>query len=109
MHLLGTYADAVQWLHDAAKRLEVELDATDATVVRRWLERFGPGTEGDIRWWTGWTARIVRAALADIGAVQVDLDGATGYVLADDLDLTPAPRSWGWPARRERPGCRSRS
>jgi len=65
-----------------------------AHVVRRWLSRFGPGTEADIRWWTGWTAREVRAALAAIGAVEVDLDGQRGYVLTDDLEPTPKPKPW---------------
>jgi hypothetical protein len=80
-------------------------------VVRRWLSRFGPGTEADIRWWTGWTARVVRAALATIGAVEVDMDGQRGFVLADDLESTPRPKPWaallpaldpttmGWQAR----------
>ena len=65
-----------------------------AEVVRRWLARFGPGTEADIRWWTGWTAREVRAALAMVGAVEVDLDGQRGYVLPDDLESTPEPKPW---------------
>jgi hypothetical protein len=26
-------------------------------LLRRWLEAFGPATEADIRWWTGWSAR----------------------------------------------------
>lgn len=80
-------------------------------VIRRWLARFGPGTEADIRWWTGWTAREVRAALATIGAVEVDLDSQRGYVLPDDLETTPRPKPWvallppldsttmGWQAR----------
>ncbi len=63
-------------------------------VIRRWLARFGPGTEGDIRWWTGWTAREVRAALATLGAVEVDLDGHRGYVLPRDLETTPKPKPW---------------
>ena len=65
-----------------------------AEVIRRWLARFGPGTEADIRWWTGWTAREVRASLAKVGAVEVDLDGQRGYVLPDDLDSTPKPKPW---------------
>ena len=52
---------------------------------------FGPATETDMRWWTGWTARETRAALAAIPHAEVDLDGATGYVLADDLEPTPPP------------------
>jgi hypothetical protein len=63
-------------------------------VIRRWLSRFGPGTEADVRWWTGWTAREVRAALTTIGAVEVDLDGQAGYVLPDDLEPTPTPAPW---------------
>jgi hypothetical protein len=63
-------------------------------VIRRWLARFGPGTEADMRWWTGWTAREVRAALAAIGAVEVELDDGRGYLLPGDLDRTPKPGPW---------------
>ncbi len=68
-----------------------ELDPAEARaeLVRRWLAGFGPGTETDVRWWTGWTARQARAALSDVGAVEVELDGGVGYVLADDLDPPP--------------------
>ncbi|TRW44512.1 winged helix DNA-binding domain-containing protein [Georgenia yuyongxinii] len=65
--------------------------AARAEVVRRWLRAFGPGTEADLRWWTGWPVRDVRAALAAVPHVQVDLGGAVGHVLADDLDPTPLP------------------
>jgi hypothetical protein len=80
-------------------------------LVRRWLAAFGPATEADIRWWTGWTARDVRAALAELPHAQVDLGGATGYVLADDLEpverLEPSaallptldPTTMGWKER----------
>ena len=57
-----------------------------AELVRRWLGAFGAGTELDLRWWTGLGARPVRAALSALGAVEVDLDGSTGYVLPGDLD-----------------------
>jgi hypothetical protein len=73
---------------------QVAGDEARPEVVRRWLARFGPGTEMDIRWWTGWTARAVRAALATVGAVEVDLDGQTGFVLEDDVEPTPTPDSW---------------
>lgn len=72
----------------------VPVDQARAALVRRWLERFGPGTESDIRWWTGWSARIVHQALAGIGALEVDLDGATGFVLAGDLEPTTPPGPW---------------
>ena len=61
-----------------------------AELLRRWLAAFGPGTETDIRWWTGWTAREARAALSIVPHTVVDLDGAAGFVLADDLE--PAER-----------------
>ena len=66
-----------------------------AELLRRWLASFGPATETDLRWWTGWTAREARSALAAVPHVVVDLDGSTGYVLADDLDAVekPEPRA----------------
>ncbi|MFD1505722.1 winged helix DNA-binding domain-containing protein [Georgenia yuyongxinii] len=65
--------------------------AARAEVVRLWLRTFGPGTEADLRWWTGWPARDIRAVLAAVPHAQVDLDGAVGYVLDDDLEPTPVP------------------
>ncbi|MEP7325965.1 MAG: winged helix DNA-binding domain-containing protein [Gemmatimonadota bacterium] len=90
---------------------KVPLDDARAGVVQRWLARFGPGTEADIRWWTGWTAGGVRQALATLKAVAVDLDGETGYLLPGDLKPTKQPKPWvallpsldpttmGWQAR----------
>lgn len=55
---------------------------------------FGPGTAADLKWWTGWPAGVVRAALATLQTVEVAMDGATGLALADDLE----------PARPTAPG-----
>ncbi len=82
------------WLGDTISP-PAEPEAT-AWLVRRWLEAFGPGTIDDVRWWLGATVRAVRAALASLGAVEVDLDGQTGYLLPDDLD-EPEPVD-PWPA-----------
>ena len=82
-----------RWL--GAPLAEMRVAEAQADLVRRWLARFGPGTEADIRWWTGWTLRETRAAIAAAGAVTVLLDdGATAYVLADDMDEAAAPEPW---------------
>jgi Winged helix DNA-binding domain len=85
-----------RWVPTAAW-LGAEIDPLDpaaaqAVLLERWLTAFGPATEKDMRWWTGWTARETRAALAAFPHVEVDLDGVTGYVLADDLDATEPPQ-----------------
>jgi hypothetical protein len=65
-----------------------------AELVRGWLAAFGPGTVRDIAWWLGGTLTATRRALADVGAVEVDLDGATGFVLPDDLEPTDPVEPW---------------
>jgi winged helix DNA-binding protein len=77
------------WLGGALDR--VEPDVAQAELLRRWLLSFGPATETDIRWWAGWTAREARAALAAVPHALVDLDGDTGYVIADDVAATERP------------------
>jgi hypothetical protein len=78
-----------------------ELDPAEARaeLLRRWLRTFGPGTQLDIKWWTGWTVKNTKAALEDVGAVEVSLEGSggsseVGYVLPDDLKKASAPKSW---------------
>jgi hypothetical protein len=65
-----------------------------SALARAWLERFGPGTVADLRWWTGWTLGATRAALAALDTVEVDLDGTTGLVLSGDEAPTAAPEPW---------------
>jgi hypothetical protein len=65
-----------------------------AELVRRWLRAFGPATETDIKWWFGNTLTWARHALRDIDAVQVDLDGAPGFALPDDLDVEQDVEPW---------------
>ena len=63
-------------------------------LVMAWLESFGPATLTDVKWWTGWTLRESRRAIADAGAVEVALDDRPGYALADDLEDTDDPGDW---------------
>jgi DNA glycosylase AlkZ-like len=65
-----------------------------AELVRRWLRAFGPATETDIKWWFGNTLTWARHALRDIDAVEVDMEGVTGFVLPDDLDVEPDVDPW---------------
>ncbi|MBX9981943.1 winged helix DNA-binding domain-containing protein [Mycobacterium gordonae] len=69
--------------------------AARAELIRRWLQTFGPATVNDIKWWFGTTLTAVRAALATLGAVEVDLHGSPGYALANDLGVEPEVGPWG--------------
>jgi hypothetical protein len=97
------------WLGEEIERLDP--DAARAELLRSWLRAFGPGTEADIRWWAGWTAREARSALAAVPHTEVDVGGRTGFVLADDVEPTPTleptaallpvldPTTMGWKER----------
>ena len=63
-------------------------------LVARWLRAFGPGTAADIKWWLGATVTAVRRALAELQAVEVDLDGQVGYLLPDDLEPAEPVEPW---------------
>jgi hypothetical protein len=80
------------WLPDAPPPL-AEAEGY-AALVRSWLWTFGPGTEADLVWWLGATKAAVRRALADVGAVEVGIEGGTGFLLADDLGDVAAPEPW---------------
>ncbi len=103
------WAAADVWFPDGFGSLDVRQAA--AGLARRWLAAFGPGTRTDLQWWAGWTVATTKTALADVGAVEVDLDEGVGYVLPDDLDEPPAasrsfallpgldPTTMGWKQR----------
>jgi hypothetical protein len=99
-----------RWLGSSLAELPV--GEAQASLARRWLARFGPATEADLQWWTGWTLRDTRAALATAGVTEVDVEGlGPAFALPDDLEPTPAPAPWvallpaldpttmGWKAR----------
>jgi hypothetical protein len=92
--LSGQYRWSVigDWLPDGVP--EWKLDEAQAELVRRWLASFGPATIADLKWWTGLPMGQVRRAVAGAGAVEIDLDGAPGLALPDDLDPVPPPDPW---------------
>ncbi len=71
-------------------------DAEEARteLARRWLQAYGPAPITDLRWWTGWTAGQTKKALAGLSPVEVDIEGATGIALPDDLEPVPSPPPW---------------
>ena len=73
-----------QWLGVAIAGEDPDTGA--AELARNYVARFGPVTLADLQWWAGWTLGRTRRALAAIGAVEVDLDGDVGWVLADDVE-----------------------
>ncbi|MCW2843643.1 MAG: hypothetical protein JWN22_1559 [Nocardioides sp.] len=81
------------WLGEQPAPLKA--DEGFAELVGRWLRTFGPGTAADVQWWLGGTGGAVKQALADVGAVEVGLDGpGTGWVLPDDVDPVGAVEPW---------------
>ena len=85
--------DAVDsWLGRYDPQLSV--DEARAALADRYLARFGPATETDVAWWTGWTKTAVRKALAEVGAVEVSLEHGIGYVLQDDIQADEPVARW---------------
>jgi hypothetical protein len=86
------WASMKSWLGEEIKpRSEAE---GVAKLVEQWLRAFGPGTTADIKWWLGSTVAAVRRALEQLNAVEVDLDGQTGYVMSDDLEAADRVDPW---------------
>lgn len=69
-------------------------DEACADLLSRWLGAFGPATMTDVRWWTGWTAKLATATLRAIGATQVELDDGPGWAAHDDLERAGRARHW---------------
>jgi len=63
----------------------IDRDAAQSDLLGKWLSRFGPATELDMKWWTGWPVTQVRKALATLSAVQVQVATGPAYVMPDDL------------------------
>jgi hypothetical protein len=86
------WAEMESWLGGPIE--QTSGDRASADLVALWLRVFGPGTETDLRWWTGWPLHQVRGALAQVSAVEVETSSGIGYLLPDDLDPVETPPSW---------------
>ena len=93
------YAAADRWLPGGLGQLDERTAAAD--LARLWLPAFGPATTVDLSWWMGWTKAMTRQALADAGAVEVELDDGPGWIAADDPG-PPDGRAVGGRAARAR-------
>ena len=73
-----------------------DLDPAEARsrVLERWLLAYGPGTEADLRWWTGWPLRDVRKALGSLDVAEVEVDNGPALVLGYDLEPTRPQQPW---------------
>jgi hypothetical protein len=108
---LGTWLSSQFRWAPATPWPELDPAQARAELARRWLASYGPGTEADLKWWTGWNLGHTRKALAAAGAVEVGLSTGTGYALSADLDPVEDPEPWaallpaldptpmGWQAR----------
>ncbi|GAA1074328.1 winged helix DNA-binding domain-containing protein [Tsukamurella spumae] len=87
------WARADEWLGSPVARTDP--GEAYAILVREYLRAFGPVTEADVVWWFGATKTAIRGALAEIGAVEVELErGATGWVLPDDVEPVAPAEPW---------------
>lgn len=86
------WATMSSWLPDGVGG--VEPAAAAAELAGRWLRSFGPATTNDLQWWMGWTGRLTKQALADAGAVGVEIEGASGWVAPGDDELPSSSEPW---------------
>jgi hypothetical protein len=80
------------WLGEPLEALDYR--EACAELVRRYVGAFGPVTTTDVRWWTGWTARLASDSLQAAGVVEVGLEEGVGFVLEDDVEPVDAPEPW---------------
>ncbi len=80
----------------AATPVEHTLSVDDATaaLLSAWLRSFGPAPISDLVWWSGLGVGRIRATLARLDTVTVDLDGQPGIVLSDDVEAVADVDPW---------------
>ena len=73
---------------------DLDPEKARSRLLERWLTTFGPGTEADLRWWTGWPLRDVRKALGCLDTTEVEVDSGPAFILSEDLAATPPQEPW---------------
>lgn len=88
------WAPTEAWL--GAPLPELKEEEACVELARNYLSTFGPATELDVRWWTGWNVRPTRAAIEAAGEVDFGVDPPDDWVA-----LLPAldPTVMGWKER----------
>lgn len=87
------WANTSDWLDDLIAGYKSQHAAPK--ILHAYLERFGPATLTDIRWWFGWTAKLTKESLAAIEAETVALDdGVEGFIAAGDRQKVDKPPTW---------------
>jgi len=80
-----TWESGAAWWPDGVPDLPLEQARAD--LVEAYLRAFGPVTETDVAWWTGWPLGVTRKAVVAAGAI--DVDGL--LVHPDDTDPVDVP------------------
>lgn len=65
----------------------LERDGARARLVELYLRAFGPVTQADVAWWTGWPLGVTRKALGRLDTATT----GSGLVMADDTGPVEAP------------------
>lgn len=86
------YAPMTAWLGNRIP--ELEPGQARAQLAEAWLGASGPGTVTDLQWWTGWNLGQTREALRSVGAVEVEIESGTGFVLPDDIEVEDPVGPW---------------
>ncbi|NUR31593.1 MAG: winged helix DNA-binding domain-containing protein [Catenulispora sp.] len=91
---VGTWLSSQHRWRLGTGHAEIPVPDAQAELTRRWLQAFGPATEADLKWWTGWKVTDARRALKAVGAVEVTLDEGVGWVLPEDVEPSEPVAPW---------------
>lgn len=80
-----TWESATAWWPEGIP--EVPAAEARARLAEAYLRRFGPATEADLAWWTGWPLGLTRTALDTLALDETP----EGLVMADDTGDVDAP------------------